>query len=160
MLFLLNRNITISCLLADELLAPLSEGSNVAFGNLPRGYKALALSPHFHSALFRPLFGHLLDVVTTHLQAGPSLDAESSMASTGFSFLGPQYLIKMAFSEVFPKEGLSWVEMGGRGMVRGSYQCLKQKSKKKKKVAKLYLGCSGYRQHLLSLYPTPPYLGP
>lgn len=150
MLFLLNGNITISCLLADELLAPLSEGSNVAFGNL---------SPHFHSALFRPLFGHLLDVVTTHLQAGPSLDAESSMASTGFSFLGPQYLIQMAFSEVFPKEGLSWVEMGGRGMVRDSYQCLSKKAKKKK-VAKLYLGCSGYRQHLLNLYPTPPYLGP
>lgn len=129
MLFLLNGNITISCLLADELLTPLNEGSNVAFGNLPRGYKALALS-HFHSALFRPLFGHLLDVVTAHLQAGPSLDAESSMASTGFSFLGPQYLIQMALSKVFPKEGLSWVEMGGRGMVTGSCQCLKLKSKK------------------------------
>lgn len=146
-LLLLNGNITISCLLADELLAPLNEGSNVAFGNLPRGYKALAPSPHFHSALFRPLFGHLLDVVTAHLQAGPSLDAESSMASTGFSSLGPQCLIQMAFSKVFPKEGLSWVGMGGRGMLTGSYPCLKQKSKRKK-VAKLYLGCSGYRQHL------------
>ena len=43
-------------MLADELLAPVNEGSNVAFGNLPRGYKAVALSPHFHSVLFRPHF--------------------------------------------------------------------------------------------------------